>query len=416
MTVHTDVVSSLASYSDAELDRVTEDANVALGRHWFRLLDALDLGPLVGETVRIQYVVARQNGELVAVCPFFIAVHPSVRFVNSFEKAFFTGMEDELRRATKVTPEQLRWLMRALGFYRQLLRMVRVRTDGWVIAVSPLTFRGGIPTTPMVASERRRVQTEVLERLKDVAGARNLPLALFCVPEEDEPLRETARACGMAELFLTYDMYIPLSGKRIEDYIAAQPPRRRKRGKLQREIKAPQRTGVTVGRTSNWAALSSEMTESYEALYSQYGDHFGHPPAFWESLEHHLGDRAEALVAHHDGEFLGFSTYFHDKKGDLTVYRVGRRPIDKADGIYFNLVFYEPIKRAYELGCRRVWVGTGAFDTKLHRGASGHPLYGYIWMPTQRARLLLLPYMQRLTDYVSKQLHYVGQPATDDAA
>jgi predicted N-acyltransferase len=405
-----EVVTSLAAFSDAELDRVTRSSCLQLSRPWLRLVDAIDLQPLIGETVQLRYVIARRAGELIGLCPFFIAAHPSVRFANSFEKAFFTGLKDELLRGADASPELVRWLMLFLRQYRRLLHLLRIRTDGWLLAVSPLSFRGGIPTVTLDDFQRRAVQAAIIARLKQLAAAENLPLCLMCVPGEDEPLRQCARAQGLEELFLSYDLYIPLPGTRVDDFLAAQT--RKRRARIRNEMKHQQRNGVTLQPLADWNDFAPEMTRMYENVYAQYGEHFSYPPALWRALSQQLGAQAQAIVARKGDETLGFTTLLHDGKrdGDLMVYRIGRRSAEETDRIYFDLVFYEPLRRAYALGCKRLWVGAGAFAGKLHRGAVGHPLFAYMWLPTPRARLLLLPYLRRLTNYVAKQLEYVGQP------
>jgi hypothetical protein len=408
-----EVVTSLAAFSDGELDRVTAGACVQLQRRWLRLVDAIDLQPLIGEEVRLRYVIARRHGELIGMCPYFVAAHPSVRFANSFEKAFFTGLKDELMRGANASPALVHWLMVFLNQYRRILHLARVRTDGWLLAVSPLSFRGGIPTEPMPPSLRQEVHASILAHLKELAAAQNLPLCLMCVPGEDEALRRSASDSGLTELFLTYDTYLALPGKSVEDFLAVQP--RKRKSWLKRDMRHHQKAGVTLQPLADWSALAPAMSEMYEAVYSQYGEHFAHPPAFWRAMQQHLGEQAAAAVALYDKQPVGFTTMFHDGNGDLMVYRIGKTATAEADHVYFDLVFYEPLRRAYALGCRRLWVGAGAFQGKLQRGAVGHPLFAYMWLPTQRARLLLMPYLRRLTNYVAKQLDYVRKPPKEES-
>jgi hypothetical protein len=39
-----------------------------------------------------------------------------------------------------------------------------------------------------------------------------------------------------------------------------------------------------------------------------------------------------------------------------------------------------------------------------------HPLYGYFWFPTRRARALLLPYVTTFTRYTREQLASAEKP------
>jgi uncharacterized protein len=47
-------------------------------------------------------------------------------------------------------------------------------------------------------------------------------------------------------------------------------------------------------------------------------------------------------------------------------------------GEYFEVAYYQPITRAYEIGVSTVHLGTKSYDVKVRRGASVHPLWGIV--------------------------------------
>ena len=49
-------------------------------------------------------------------------------------------------------------------------------------------------------------------------------------------------------------------------------------------------------------------------------------------------------------------------------------PATRRARVYFNLLFYELVRRSARAGIRRAWLGPGALDAKLRRGCSAFPL------------------------------------------
>ena len=80
-------------------------------------------------------------------------------------------------------------------------------------------------------------------------------------------------------------------------------------------------------------------------------------------------------------------------------YRVGRcyDAVAKRAAVYFNLAFYEPLKRARVQSYGKIWLGAGASETKGRRGGISHALYSHVWVPRKRERLLLLPYLENFS-------------------
>ncbi len=152
--------------------------------------------------------------------------------------------------------------------------------------------------------------------------------------------------------------------------------------------------GVRFERVSRLGEMGEQLERFYEVTYSQYGkDHFYHPAWFWAALEQHVSPEAEAVVAMKGGEPVGFSLLLH-KREELWFYRVGRAETGATDSaLYFNLAFYEPLRRAYQLGARRLWLGPGAYETKRRRGARRHAVHGFLWIPRRWSRTILQPYL-----------------------
>ena len=416
MPLSTSIHDTLEHLSDAELDSVTADAGIFLDRRWLRLLGAVEVPTLARGELRLRYVVARKDDTVVGVCPFLVTRSRSIHYHYSLEKFFFLSWRDELARINPDSAGRIRVLSSCVDAYRRLARLVGSGIEGWVLAASPLSFRGGMAVMGATREERDGARQRILETLQQVAADERLPLCIYGVEESDTELRQACTSHGLEVLFLVYDNMLPTPFKRLDDYFALFP----RKAPLQLEAgDAPcgGLEGFRFERIANFGELGSSFEKLYLATYSKYGEeHFLHPPSFWEALPRHVGPRTEAIVAYKDSQPMGFVLLLH--KGDtLWPYRVGRAEGgEKELPIYFNLVFYEPLKRAIELGTRRLILGGGAWEAKRHRGTQGLALYSYFGFPHLRSRALLKPYLSLFTRISQSELNKVVRLADSPAA
>jgi predicted N-acyltransferase len=405
------VLDSLTSFTDEQLDRVTATASVFFDRRWFRMLDAIDLEPLVRGRIAKRYVVVCRDAEPVAVCPFIVTRSESIYFFYSLKKFFFTSWQAELLRMNPEKAAFIRWIGGVVAAYLGFARATGAGTEGWVLAVSPISHRGDIAIAPVPAADEQAVREKVIDALQEVASAENLPLCFFGVQQEKESLRQTLLRREFAELFLIYDNLLQLPVSSFSEYLDLF--RSDARRLFNREMKQAREAGVEFRITHEIDEVSGSLERLYDATYSKYGEeHFHHPASFWSALGRFVAPHAEALVAYRDGQPVGFSALLH-KNDDLYFWRVGRRyDGEVADTpVYFNLAFYEPVKRALELGAKRLWLGSGAWEAKRRRGAVGHALYSYIWFPRRWSRWVLMPYLDNFSRISQEQQAAATQPS-----
>ncbi|MBI3466392.1 MAG: GNAT family N-acetyltransferase, partial [Planctomycetes bacterium] len=404
------ILESLTSLSDAQLDRVTAGSSVFFDRRWFRLLDAMDLAPLVRGELAMRYVVVDRGAEPVAICPFVVTRSKSIYFFYSLEKFFFTSWQAELLRLDPTRAGWIQWVSRIVAAYRSFARATGANTDGWVLAASPLSHRGDIAVAPLSLEDEQQARHAVIDALQDVAKEENLPLCFLGVQENKTSLRDALAQRQFEELFLVYDNLLCVPGESFADYMNLFKSDARRL--FNREIKQAREAGVRFEITQGLDCLSDSLAKLYDSTYSKYGEeHFHHPASFWSTLEQFVTPHAEALVAYSGREPVGFSLLLN-KQDELWFYRVGRT-YDGAVGeapVYFNLAFYEPVKRAIELGARRIWLGAGAWEAKRRRGAIGHALYSYFWFPRRWSRWVLMPYFKAFTQISREQMAVATQP------
>jgi predicted N-acyltransferase len=388
MTLTLKFHDSVSHLSDAELDVLTAEANVFFGRHWLRMLDAVDLAFMVRGELSPRYALVTQQGTPVALCPFFITRSKSIYPSYSPEKFFFTSWKGSFANAGG-------WSRVAVGvadLYHRLAWLSGAGVDGALVVTSPLSMRSSIACAAQPAELARRCREMILSGLKELAASERVPLFFYGVDSEETALREALTAASLQELFIFDDNVIDVRGQGLEDYLGLFKSDVRRL--LKREMAHARDAGVRFERVRRLGEMGEQLERFYEVTYSKYSkEHFRHPPAFWAALEQHVSPQAEALVAYQGSEALGFSLLLH-KREEVWFYRVGRAEAGPAETpLYFNLAFYEPLRRAYELGARKLWLGPSGYETKRRRGARRQGLYSYLWIPGRWSRTVLRPYL-----------------------
>lgn len=167
---------------------------------------------------------------------------------------------------------------------------------------------------------------------------------------------------------------LDLPGDGWDDYVAALGKRRRY--DVRRELTTFSCSGLSLSR-----GRLGDVWESAAALSAQVFARYGRPGAepqrharYRRIIEHWSAD-LEVVLLRRGTRLVGFSSVVAWGT-DLYVLDYGLDYADAGDfGEYFHLVFYEPIRIAYERGLRRVQLGRGTLRAKTLRGARAQPLW-----------------------------------------
>ncbi|XYH94972.1 peptidogalycan biosysnthesis protein [Sorangium sp. So ce1128] len=237
------------------------------------------------------------------------------------EKFFFVSWQDELVRMNPESARWSRWVIQAVNAYRAFARAARAGIDGWVLAASPLSYRGGIAMAPVDPAAVQEVHRAVLDALKNEARRERLPLCFYGVDAGRAELRRSLRGSGFEEVFLVYDNRLDTEFKTFDDYFARFQSKERR--SFKRDMRKVGEAGIKFTVMPNFGSLGGDFERLYETTYSKYGEeHFRHPESFWAQLERHLGPRTEAIVARNGSTVVGFASILH-KGDDLWVYPHG---------------------------------------------------------------------------------------------
>lgn len=403
------IVSSLADYTDAELERATDSGAIFFDARWYRWLEAIDLARAVRFPIALRYAVAERDGVLVAVCPLFDVSAASVHYVYSFERSFFTSWQQEVESLHPSLARVSSWLAAVVNGLRRAVRVTGIRTDRFTLVASPLAFRGSVAHAAMTSLEVQRAIDVVVGEVKRHAEVRGRIAWFLRYAHDETALRASLAAAGFDELYALSEPRIDGIEGGLDGYRARF--RAEGRRKVNVELKKVQSAGVRFERAPGIDGHEPRMIELHEAMNRKYGEeHFSLVAEDLRAMHRRIGDRAEHILAWREDALVGYVTLLR-KGEDLWAYRAGLdRGADHIRFLYFSLAYYEPIRRSETLGARRYWLGPGAWDTKHRRGAVGVPLYNAFWFPTMRERAVLLPYLRAFSRVAERELAFLSTP------
>lgn len=409
--ITTCIVRSLAGYTPTAIAAVCADAGPFFSPRWLALSESLELPELLHGAAELRFAVALRDGQPAALCPLLIIRSAAVPFVYSLDKYFFTGFSDELSRLDPKLARFVPWLVRLILGYRWVVNRTGARTSGWILATSPLSYRGGI-VVPHSAPDAAALRAGILAALQALGRSEDLPVAMFCVEGRDTELRRALALAAFDEHYLYPDMLIRVPKGGLDEYLGSFRSDERRR--FLSEQSAARKLGVRFEATHDFAAIAESCAAQYALTYDRYSsDHVHHPASFFRALGSELRDEAAAGVARRGEAQLGFVAELF-RSGEQYEYRVGREytPETEKAAVYFNLMFWSAIARAAQRNVRLLFLGPNSWQAKHRRGAVAHPLYLHWWFPRPLARVLLTPYLRLFAKVTRQQLAAYERPTS----
>lgn len=378
--------------SDADRERFA-----AVGRSyncpaWWDAFDDVPIGEITGGEVSLRYVVVREGGAVAAIQPLLHLRGAEQVFAYNLRRHYFAHFFE--RSGDIPIDARTRRLFNLARGYGKVLRGIGCPMDELLVATSPLSYGDGLAMADDDPARRTRCRTVVAEVLQAEARRLRCPVLLPFLPPDLAELH----AAGFREVFQFYDNRIPLDAyETFDDYLAtfSKSSRQNKRREMRRTAEA----GIVFETIDDPAPIADRVRELYEGTCSRHADNFPRFPArYWVDLKRSFGERLRFLLAKRGGEVVGFHTLLEcPVTGDLCSHRTGREYGDGLDEVpfYFEMCFYEPIRRALAGGFRGLRLGPGADQGKARRGAQQIPQHGYVWFPRAIDRFLMGRYMLR---------------------
>jgi hypothetical protein len=220
-----------------------------------------------------------------------------------------------------------------------------------------------------------------LDELEALAAEWDAPTAgVLYVDFEDADLREVLRLRGYLEVLVAANCVLSVGEGGFAEYCDRLSRRRRKIG---REIRKFEETGIAfrTGTISDNIDRIAHLTALAQAKHGH-----GYDPD-WQAkillnVERTVRQYINLTTAERpNGDLAGFVVYFV-KDGVMYPKMAGFDSSPESNEfVYFNLCYYEMIRRATALGVHHIEYGIGAYSAKVFRGCRLRPCYCYLKPP-----------------------------------
>jgi predicted N-acyltransferase len=299
---------------------------------------------------------------------------------------------------------------RESGIVRRLLggRRVLRHTFGKylapnLVAGTPFGYGGQILIdVNMGITQRSHVVQELLSAAERLSDSLRAPLWFSDVLARDTELINTLRNAGYLSC-----QYLPLAEIAIEwhtfdDYVDTL--KSRYRNHIRREQKRCRAAGVVLEEPTDLSDRDERFVQLANQTYGKHGDlAFPFNAGFFSGLKSNLGDGFQVCNALESDNILGFVTMISDGHTGWA----GNYGLDYTNSssafVYFNLVLQWPIRKAIELGLKRLVLGRGHYELKMRRGCTLNETYLFRKPPNALSK----PIYARLFRMLDR--HYIKQ-------
>jgi hypothetical protein len=239
-----------------------------------------------------------------------------------------------------------------------------------------------VPSGHVVGGARRGYRNELLgseegvSRLAEAALAAGRPVVFFFLGLDDAEALSSVEGASRP-LLQRPEARLDAPGGSFEDYLGSL--RRDRRHRVRREVERFLGSDVQVARET----VPEALDEAPLLLVNVERKHGGDPRVepmrgFLAALDEAFGPRCVLFTSRRDGRLVAFSLAIEWGER-LYVRAIGfDYDAEPPAGAYFNLGYYEPLRRCYERGLSGLHLGIDSYPAKVHRGARLEPLWAVV--------------------------------------
>ncbi len=250
-------------------------------------------------------------------------------------------------------------------------------------------------------------RAELLDRLLERARERGLPLVFRRVPATDSELQGLLRDRGFLATLDNPVAYMDIAWSDFDGYLEALRARSPTLPSMvRREIRVFARSGIEIREIADPEPLADRLHGIALAHHRRLNPDVPYPygPRLLPLLRQHLGERCIIFGAFAGRELVGFAAVVHDGRvGHLSF--CGFLPETRGSFLYFNMGYYLPVRRATELGLRRLYGGILQHRLKARRGFDFLPTRLYFRGPGGAENLVARPVF-RLHRWVARRYKF----------
>lgn len=267
---------------------------------------------------------------------------------------------------------------RALGGRRVLRHTFGKYLTPHLVAGTPFGYGGQFLIDVHVeSSRRRRIIEELLSAAEALSTSLRAPLWFSDVLADDVLLMDTLKGAGYLS-----SRYLPLAEieirwKTFEDYVDALKNESKNVAKdIRRERNRCRAAGVFLEEPTELRDREETFIQLANQTYGKHGDlSFPFQEGFFSSLRQAVGEKLVICNAQMDDKVLGFVTMLSDGNTAWAGSYGLDYTNDASRFVYFNLVLQWPVRKAIELGLKKLVLGRGHYELKLRRGCSLNHTY-----------------------------------------
>lgn len=272
-------------------------------------------------------------------------------------------MSNLLGRLNNRVPSARNWLLPMLVLHADL------SSDAPVAAVTSAGL------------ERQSLFRQMLQGLEMHASREGWSVAVAGIPTNDVALTGALNQQGylytvgrpFTELHVGYDSWEAFLKFATSQNKAAA-------ANIRYETNRARRAGMAI---VEWDPASLPETELYRLLDEHHwrlnNRSFDFQPGFLGILTRALADRVRVLLALCEGRLQGVVVVAWTGSRGYLMFPGMLAKAERTGFAYFNLVYYEPIRLAIELGLERLAYGNGAFQAKIRRGCTAAETGIFFW-------------------------------------
>ena len=217
---------------------------------------------------------------------------------------------------------------------------------------------------------QKSLLSQLCSEIERFADERRLTIAVAGITDRDQLVIEVLRERGfyetlgypVAELEVYWDSW--------DGYLDRLKPRRRQF--IRREANTFEARGCRIRTLKQGEPIPAVL---YELLHEHYQRRNNRKAPYnnklLDVLRKNTVSNSRIYIAEHQDQILGFlGVLWKDTVGATPYLGIGSQVRASNMFVYFNLIFYQLVRDAPELGLHRILYGTGVYEAKRLRGCS----------------------------------------------
>jgi predicted N-acyltransferase len=219
-------------------------------------------------------------------------------------------------------------------------------------------------------NETNELQNQLFDITEDIAIKNNAAVYFSNVMNNELSLMQLLTKRGYYKTISLPLNYIDIkwsSFKEYKKYVSKEHPSMKKT--IPRDINKNRKAGVVIKQLQNIDEHWQRLFELLEMNHQKYNSSLFHlKPNYFLKLKENFADDVIIFMALKDDNIIGVCVELKkDKEAALTYVGINHN-ISYGDLTYFNIAFYEPIKKANQYGIERIYGGNAFYAMKGRRG------------------------------------------------